>query len=231
MADGQNLLRPLRSDSLKPRPSTQAVWEPRKPAPQPSVWNPPPEKAEPAMAASPEPEAAAVEPLFPFEPETAEETVSQREPPVETSAPPVPDPFGAEAAEEEPLPDPQSFLFETFAPEVSSEPPPDPVCEEPADEASLSEEASLPEEEEPFDLDAVIASILAEEDEDGEDDAPAAPDALPSETMPAPAFVPLYAQDAPKRKKKGWLWLAPVVLAAVGAAAAWYFGWLDGILP
>lgn len=32
MPSQQPLMRPLRSDSLKPRPSTQASWEPRKPA-------------------------------------------------------------------------------------------------------------------------------------------------------------------------------------------------------
>jgi len=262
----QNLMRPLRSDSLKPRPSTQAVWEPGKmaapsavPVMQPRGWNPPienkplepvapapapmpepepmpeppvviPPEPEPPVVIQPEPEPEPIpEPQAVIQPEPEPETEPQKEeiiPPAEEMPAPV---------EEEPLPGPQTFLFQTFAPEVAGQPQPvyeEPVYAEP-EEPPMEEAFAPAEEEEPFDLDAVIAAILAEDDEDeeAEEDLPAVKDAVASEEMPAPAFVPLYEDAAPKRKKKGWLWLILVVLLAGAAFAAWHFGWLKGILP
>lgn len=241
----QNLMRPLRSDSLKPRPSTQAVWEPGKtaappavPASQPRGWNPPIEEkpqeaAVPAPAPMPEPDPMPEEPLQPEAEPAQEEAAIPPEPPKEEPAPPAEE--MPEPAEEDPLPGPQTFLFQTFAPEVISEPQPEPVYDEPVyaePEEPFMEETPASDEEEPFDLDAVIAAILAEDEEDeSEEDPPAAQDALPSEEMPAPAFVPLYEDAAPKRKKKGWLWLIAVALLAAAGFAAWHFGWLKGILP
>lgn len=255
----QNLMRPLRSDSLKPRPSTQAVWEPGKvaapsavPAMQPHEWNPPienkpQEPVAPAPAPMPEPEPMP-EPPVSIQPEPEPETVPEPQPVIHPE--PEPEPQKDEIAppaeewpepvEEEPLPGPQTFLFQTFAPEIASQPQPEPVCEEPVYEEPVYPQPEEPlmedafasaEEEEPFDLDAVIAAILAEDDEDEEEELPAAQDALASEEMPAPAFVPLYEDAAPKRRKKGWLWLLAVLLVAGAAFAAWHFGWLKGILP
>lgn len=267
----QNLMRPLRSDSLKPRPSTQAVWEPGKmaapsavPVMQPRGWNPPIENkplepVAPAPAPMPEPEPMPEpsvvippepEPPVGIQPEPVQKIVPETQPVIQPEPEPEPQTEEVvppaeewpEPVEEEPLPGPQTFLFQTFAPEVASQSRPEPVCEEPAYEEPVYTEPEEPlmeepfasaEEEEPFDLDAVIAAILAEDDEDeeSEEDLHAAQDALVSEEMPAPAFVPLYEDAAPKRKKRGWLWLLAVLLLAGAAFAAWHFGWLKGILP
>lgn len=137
MPEPQSLLRPLRSDSLKPRPSTQAVWEPDQPTPAPSI---------PDLNFAPQADAA-----------------------------------------------------QTEEPEPS------------------------------LDLDAAIAAVLSEPDE--EDDPSDEPDALSTDQMPEPVFVPLYEDIPPKRKGKGWLWPVLIVLAAGIAYAAWHSGWLTINLP
>ena len=71
-----NLMKPLRSDSLKPRPSTQAVWHPEEPPAVPPVIVPEPE---PQPEIIPQPEA---EPVCKPEPETVceEEPAAEPEP-------------------------------------------------------------------------------------------------------------------------------------------------------
>ena len=175
MAGKNALMRPLGPDSLKPRPSTQAVWEPRRPAQQ----------AEPAPGPEPTDEPAEKEvPVW----EDAEEA----------------------AMEEEPAFPPCAENVFTFAPASSVQPE---VMEE--------------EDEEPFDLDAVIASILAEDDdEDDEEDHSAAQDAVPTGEMPAPATVPLYDAPRSRGRRKGWIWLIAAAAAAAAGYAVWRCGWL-----
>lgn len=153
MAEERSLMRPLRSDSLRPRPSTQAAWQPDAPAPEvPETEN------EPEMF---------VEDFIP--------------------------------ADARPLME----LLNTFAPETAPAP-------------------AGPPEEEPSDLDAAIAALLADGDED-DDDALPSQDALPTESMPQPVCVPLMDPPAPARRKKGWLWLVLIALLAGAAGAAWHF--------
>lgn len=202
MADERSLMRPLRSDSLKPRPSTQAVWTPGQAEPRPAeaagpVFQPAPEPAESLSKPAPVP---VVE--MPFIEESEPELFVEEFIPAD--APP-----------------PKEMLH-TFAPELRFDPCPPPQEQpEPEPEPTVPQE----EEEEPFDLDAVIAAILAQDDDD-EDEAPTAQDALPTEQMPEPACVPLMEMPAPKRKRKGWLWLLLIVLLIGGAYAAQHFGLL-----
>ena len=63
-----DLMKPLRSDSLKPRPSTQAVWHPEEPSAVPPVQPP-------VLVPEPEPE-----PVFDPEPEMACEAAPVCEP-------------------------------------------------------------------------------------------------------------------------------------------------------
>ncbi len=229
MAAENALMRPMRSDSLKPRPSTQAVWEPRKPAPQ-TMPQPEP-AAQPACEPAEELPAVMEAPAAPVQ----EEPVVLHEPVQEIEPEPVPEPEPeplpllmeeTEEEEEEPQPSvpPAAEALFTFAPACSAQP--EPPQEEPA---GFQPEVMETEDEEPFDLDAVIAAILADDDdEDDEEDHPAAQDALPTEEMPEPAAVPLYEDPKPKPRRKGWFWLigAALIVAAAGYAAR-RFGWLN----
>jgi len=91
-----------------------------------------------------------------------------------------------------------------------------------ADDASQREarKASLSE---------TIAALLSDEDDESEDEeeAPLTSDAVPDRYIPQPVCVPLYDSGAPKRKKRGWLWLLLLAAAAGGILAAWKCGYLN----
>ncbi len=220
MAEEKVLMRPLRSDSLKPRPSTQAVWEPRRPSPQSM------EQPGNAQAIIPEPvfEPAAEE--IPAAEQEPAASVPERPQPVHEPDPvpePLPLPVEEETEEQQPSPPPYAESIFTFAPAVSIQP--EAPVEEPA---APQPEAVEEEEEEPFDLDAVIASILAgDDDADDDEDHPSAQDALPTEEMPEPAAVPLYEAPKPRPRRTGWIWLIGAALIVVASGwAARRFGWL-----
>ncbi len=182
MADSKNLMRPLRSDSLKPRPSTQAVWEPRAAAPMPSAAP----QHEPAVPQTP----PAPAPIVPEEPVSVPEpTPMPVQTPVSDPEPlPEPEPLSepealpelepqqeiwpADETEEEPLPDPA--LFELFAPAVTAPQPMQPVPQ--------------PEAADDFDLDAFLASVL------GQESVPPAP-AYQPDPQPVPAIDRAQAED------------------------------------
>ena len=241
MADKNALMRPLTSASLKPRPSTQAVWEPRRAEPEPLPAADPvletPVPADPEPAAIPEAEAEPVwepvqeTPAAPSPVPEMEELPVQKEEPLQEEEQPAEE-KEEEIPQEEPSLPSYAETVSTFAPAVSAQweeeyaAPEEPEPERKPDSWDVPPEE---EEEEPFDLDAVIASILADDDdEDDEEDHPAAQDALPTEEMPEPAAVPLYGETKPRPRRKGWIWLigAALIVAAAGYAAR-RCGWLN----
>lgn len=220
MSDEHSLMRPLRNDSLKPRPSTQAVWEPAAPlhvyeAPDLPAFTP--SKTVSLVTAPLQPDIST--PEKPPQPTAAEEPEAVQE---KRPAPPAV-PVGhqiasliSEEPEEETAPLPElpaqdsSLLDNVIASIVSDEP-----------EALPQAEPSLSD---------IIASILAE-DEDDDEDVSASHDAFPSKNMPEPACVPLYEEPAPRRKKRSWLWLLLLMLLAGSLYAAWHFGYVTINLP
>ena len=238
MSSKQKLMQPLRSDHLKPRPSTEASYSQAQSVQifeEPAVVEEKPFEKEIAafcteaeeMPAPAEEPAAVEEPL----PEAAEPAAESEQEalPVNTDRPVV---FAEPVIEEKPLPE-KSDLAASVARLLAGEAlikeeepqPQAPVFEihfdteddfcPPAEEKKAQE---LPQGS----LGAAIAAILssAEDDDDNDDeDNPAIHDAVPNRFLPEPACVPLFEEPAPKRSKRRWLWLlAPVIAAAIGYA-------------
>ena len=221
MPANHGLMRSLGPEDLKPRPSTQAVWVPRDAAAQPQ------EKAAPV--AVPEPETVLPQMPVTYDPPSEPEPAPQplQEPRAEEMARET----QPERPEEVVVPSYSEAIF-TFAPVCGAVPEEEEPEAESEPEYSETEYPSMEEtdaDEEPFDLDAVIASILAQDDEDEEEeDTPAAQDAVATEEMPRPASVPLYDAPAPRPRRGRWLWLVGAALAAVAAGfAARRLGWLN----
>jgi len=125
----------------------------------------------------------------------------------ESPQPPIPVQAEAPAeAQSEDLPESPAV---SFAPETE------------AQEPAVPEAASAEED--------LLADFALEQDEDDEE--PDAPDAMPSEQMPEPAFVPLCEWDEPAKQKKrrGWLWLLVLTAIAAGGYALWHEGLADKI--
>ena len=105
---------------------------------------------------------------------------------------------------------------------------PMPTFEPIADGAAKEEVMASPAETtdaEP-ELEEILQSLLGEEakDDDAETEGP---DAIPSEQMPEPVFVPLYADDIPKRKNLWWLWMLLMMLAAGAGYVMWRMGLIE----
>ena len=83
--------------------------------------------------------------------------------------------------------------------------------EAPQPEAYLQPAAFAAPAEDELDL---LAGFVIEDEPDETDDQP---DLVDSASMPYPACVPLYALDAPGKRRR--LWLAALALAALGIVA------------
>ena len=271
MSSEHPLMRPLGSDNLKPRPSTQASWMPQAPVRTYEVpdlsFAVTPKAVEPAAQEEPETFVPAEESSeTPLQAEEAFEPAAKEEPKVfvpaeEPSVTPLQaeevfEPAAKEGQEafvpaEEPSETP-SQAEELSEPAVQQEEISltDSIAfligdqdEPPAEDAPalpLWEDDPIPAEEEAApapmrregDLSAVIAALLSEtDDEDEDEDSPVLHDAVPDRFIPEPACVPLFDENAPKRKKRGWLWLLALAAVAGGLFAAWKFGCLPVNLP
>lgn len=216
MSSEHPLMRPLGSDNLKPRPSTQASWTPQAPVRTYEVpdlsFAAPPKAAEPAVQEEPEAFVPVEEPS---------ETLLQ----AEEAAEPV-----VQQQQEISLTDSIAFLI--------GDQDESPAEDEPAlalwadDPIPAEEDAAPAPVQREGDLSAVIAALLSESDDDDEDeDSPVLHDAVPDRFLPEPACVPLFDENAPKRKKRGWLWRLALAAVAGGLFAAWKFGCLPVNLP
>ncbi len=233
MPSEQTLMRPLRSDSLKPRPSAQAVWQPQETIRTyevPDLSFAPPPKAQ-------EPVEEATETFWTEKTECcAEEACCEIPAPAEeASDAPL---FHMEETPEPDLQQEETSLASSIAlllgePDLAPETPmADPDGAAGAVASILAEEPNAPAPKPRDDaLSAAIAAILAGDEDDVDEDSPALHDAVPDRFIPEPACVPLYDQPAPKRRRRGWLWLFVLAMAAGGVYAAWKCGYLVINLP
>ena len=243
MSSEHHLMRPLGSDNLKPRPSTQASWMPQVPVrtyevpdlsfavtpkavesaaqEEPETFVPAEESSETLLQVEETAEPAAQEEPEAFVPaEEPSETLLQAEEAAETAV----------QQEEISLTDSIAFLIGDQNEPPAEDAPALPLWED--DPIPAEEEAAPAPVQREGDLSAVIAALLSESDDDDEDeDSPVLHDAVPDRFIPEPACVPLFDENAPKRKKRGWLWLLALAAVAGGLFASWKFGCLPVNLP
>ena len=203
MQDPHSLMRPLGSDSLKPRAFSQAA-----------------QSAPTAPTASPAPERTFMVPELPLvtlrpEPAPAPEAKETADIPVQDDSSPE-EILPIEETEEEPEQEPEEAQEE---PEESSE----------STDTLIASLLSICDEEpsKPQGVGGTIADILAgtdddDDDDDGFDDEPMLPVHPDRPFYPQPVFVPLDDEPAPPRRKSGWKWFFLLLLAA----AAGYAGWM-----
>lgn len=81
--------------------------------------------------------------------------------------------------------------------------------------------------------DDTLESLLQNfaDDVSDEDSAPDEPDAIPTDQMPVPVFVPLYEAQPSRRRIWPWIVLSVVILLAAAGFAAWKTGLWKTILP
>lgn len=273
MSSNHPHMRPLRSDSLNPRPSTQASWKPQESArtfevPDVSFVPPPKVEAAPVQKADYE-TAEAADPVLPMEKEIeccdneaaepCEASVPQEVEEAFAAAPEIAGPLWSAEEEPErcmeaaaetcqangqeepealemPVQQQETSLASCIALLLSSmeEQPQAVEEEEPCSVAEWIDEENGPEPDARAEsLSEAIAAILsgAEGEDDDDDEAAVLHDAVPDRFIPEPACVPLYDDPAPRRKKRGWLWLLALVIAAGGVYAAWKCGYLSINLP
>ena len=136
-----------------------------------------------------------------------------------------------DSAQTLPLPSARPFSAPLMSPlhSLDRRPQPSPPPCEPPKPVPFPVECGEPAPQADDSLESLLKSFLDEapEEEPQTDE----PDAIPTEQMPQPVFVPLFEVPSARRRRRPWLLLAALALLGGALWAALRAGMLDIIFP